>query len=294
MPDQNKMMFIRPKNCRSCGHGYYGVGHVVTYAQSKGFTVIDVEGNEANQGPVFDALNTHDPGSIYGFGHGSETVFTGDSEQIIFDTTNVGILEGRIIYLLSCLTANQLGPAIRDVGALGYAGFDISWTWMAEENTDGDPYEDKYAEGFYRSANKLWESIIDGRNLTDASFDSVEKYNAWIDYWLYQNNQDPYATESIKWLVHDREGLIFYPTPTCPNIPTMHYCEREGCNWFGNACHVSMNCEELTNRNDCLNNGCYWYDESCHNEPDSNHPVNLVLLLPVMLVVGIAFIAFSR
>lgn len=294
MPDQTKMMFVRPINCHDCGNGYYALAHARDYAETKGFTILDIEGTDANQGPVWDALDTEDPGSFYGFGHGNVDIYTGDSEQMIFDTTHCDKLAGRIVYLLSCLTANQLGPAIRDAGALGYAGFDISWTWMTENSSDGDPYEDGYANGFYRSANALWESICDGKTLTDAATDSVATYDYWIDYWLYTNNNDPYASEAIKWLVHDREGLIFYPTPDVNEIPTQHYCEVAGGYWYDNACYAGVDCLTLTNENDCINNGCYWWNESCHYEEEPPPGPNLLFILPILLVVGIAFIAYQK
>jgi len=286
MPDMSKMMFVRPINCHDCEHGYYALGHMVEYAQTKGLTVIDIQAQDANQGPVWQAMETHDPGSIYCFGHGNNCIYTGDSEEMIFDCNNCTPLNGRITYFLSCLTGNGLGPAIMNAGAAAYAGFVVSWTWvLTGGGPTGDPYNDPYARGFFESANELWRGIIDGKTIHEASAQSVDKYNEWIDYWLYQNPTDPGAQECIKYLVKDREGLIFFPPPqSCEQYSTQFYCAQSGCHWYANACHSTGSCSELTNENDCINNGCYWYNNSCHDVPEGK--VSLAGLIIPLIIIG--------
>ena len=149
LADETKMMFVRPRNCTSCGHGFFGLGHVVNYAQQIGaWDVIDLAEGQAVQSDVYAALDLHNPGSFYGFGHGNNCIYTGDTEQAIFTCDECDRVNGRIVYLLSCLTANGLGPAMMEQGAVAYAGYNVSWTWISESGTEGDPYEDIYALGF--------------------------------------------------------------------------------------------------------------------------------------------------
>jgi hypothetical protein len=211
MPDSNKMMFIRPKNCHYCGNGYYALGHVLSYANSKGqWSIMDIAAEQANKDQIFSALNEQDPEGIYAFGHGSNTIFTADAELPVFTTEDCSILRERVVYLLSCLTGNLLGPAIIRIGAKAYAGFNISWTWMSDSGTDGDPYEDIYARCFWESANELWIALLDGKSFIDSVQASRNKYDEWIDYWFYDKPEDPNSEDCIMWLAHDRDGLVAY------------------------------------------------------------------------------------
>jgi len=205
--EKNNMMFIRPKNCRYCTHGYYGLGHTVTHADSKNkWDIIDIKSRDAVKSKVYELIDKWKPASIHGFGHGLPSMYTGDDEKAIFTTLECGKVNGKIIYLLSCLTANLLGPAMIANGAKSYGGFNISWTWLSEGPVMGDPYNDKYARGFYESTNELWTTLCDGATFGDALKASIAKYNYWINHWY--NSSDPNKNELIKWLVHDRDGLV--------------------------------------------------------------------------------------
>lgn len=209
MPDASKMMFVRPKNCRYCGNGYYALQHMLEYADSKArWTIIDMAEERADKGPIYTALDQYDPQSFYGFGHGSNTVFTADSETPVFTTNDCGKLMGRDVYLLSCLTANSLGPAIINTGGNSYAGYNISWTWINDSDVNGDPYIDKYAKCFWESANEFWRAYIDGAAFPEAAQAAIDKYNWWIDYWLHTAPEDPKSEDCMMWLIQDRDSLV--------------------------------------------------------------------------------------
>ena len=242
------VMFIRPSDCRYCWNGYFGLGHVVDYAADKSFNIEDLKSEQADNPYIDDTVNSFNPFMIYGFGHGNVNVYTANSETPVWVVgENLTHLSGRIIYLLSCLTANQLGPYFIDQGALSYGGFLISWTWMSND-TGGDPYVDEYAECFYRSVNKFFETLLDGNTMAQAMQSSIDEYNYWIDWW--ENSGHSSASNVIKWLIHDRDGLIIYGDPNAS----------------------SVDCDEFTEKQDCLDAGCWWYDGACHCE----HPPNIV------------------
>lgn len=261
MPNPDNMLFVRPKNCRFCGHGYYGLQHALQYANSKGWDTIDIAAENANQIPVYTAIDNYDPATFYGFGHGNNCIYTGDAEEGIFTCDECNRLNGRMVYLLSCLTANGLGPEMIRQGALAYAGFNISWTWLSDTGTDGDPYADKYARGFWESANELWMSLCDGMEFRASVQKSVAKYNEWIEYWFYTNPEDPFSQECIKWLAFDRDGLV--------------------------ALDV---CDAITDEVQCAEYGCHWYNGHCNSNPQA--PIQsgglILAAISVALIVGVA------
>jgi len=65
------------------------------------------------------------PKRFWGLGHGSKTVFTVDNKEYFFTASgkNLDLVSGCWVHLQSCLTAQQLGPAIIDAGASGYIGY---------------------------------------------------------------------------------------------------------------------------------------------------------------------------
>ena len=115
------------------------------------------------------------------------------------------------------------------------------------DNVNGDPYEDEFAEGFYRSTNKFFETLLDGKTLQEAENESIAEYNKWIDYWTSSGH--PYAPDAIKWLIHDRDGLVIYGDPNAS----------------------SALCEDVTDKQECKDNGCWWYEDKCSGE----HPPDI-------------------
>lgn len=247
------MMFSRPFACRFCPHGYYGMLYAINYAQEKGYwNIIDMSSTLANKDPIYSEISEKDPFSFYGFGHGNNCVFTGDAEEPIFTCDECGILAERIVYLHSCLTANGLGPAIIESGGLAYAGFNISWTWISEGPPVGDPYNNKYARGFFESANELWMSLIDHKTIQESADDSVAKYNEWIEYWRDgPGSSDPNAANVLKWLAYDRDGLVVLGHLDA-KLPLPYICE------------------EFTTKDECLAHNCWWYNNTCNSQKPPN------------------------
>jgi len=268
MPNPENMMFVRPRACHFCEHGYNAVGHMVAYSQQKGlWNITDVKEAQANKDPVYNAIDQTDPFAFYGFGHGNNCAYTGDSELNIFTCNECDKLSGRVVYLLSCLTAGGLGPEIINQGALAYAGFNVNWTWIGETDANDnfsypDPYNDPYAYGFYESANELWKALVDGKTFQEAIMQSRNKYDEWIDYWYYTNPEDPVSQDCIMWLAHDRDGLVGLDV-----------------------------CDTLTSEEACGTGGCYWYDDCCHSSPvQAEGGTNW---LPIVLAVGVMGLAVA-
>ncbi len=274
----SKILFIRAKRCDDCSpaescdtclQGFNAVGHVEQDAQTK-WATFDLADEQANQEAVYSSIATNDPGVIYGFGHGNNDRFTAQHREDIWNTNSCDNLNGRMVYLLSCLTANSLGPMIMKKGALAYAGFNVEWTWIAETDTDNnfiyvDPYQDKYAKGFYESANELMIALSNGSSFIEAVQASIQKYNDWISYWYHDNPGDPSSQDCIMWLAHNRDGLV-----------------------------ALTQCDYITNEADCTAAGCTWDGTSCHSIAQQKTLFNPAILIPIVFVVGIIYLAVKK
>jgi len=187
--------------------GFKGMEHVSAEALKYGLLLSEMKAEQAEKDSVWNVLLAEDPLFVNGFGHGSETAYTGDGETTIFTNTECSILAGRVVYLLSCVTANILGPAIISVGGIAYGGYDISWTWLMYKS-DVDPYTDWYAEGYWRASNEFPISLIQGETVARAKERCIAEYDRWIGIWETERSDDPYAASVIKYLIWDRDGLV--------------------------------------------------------------------------------------
>ena len=207
----------RPLHPRYGEHMYYGLLYAVQYAQSKGYNICDLASSDAVKEKIYEKLDELDPIFFFGIGHGNKDIFTDDREQAVWRCGEASCplppdnLRNRIVYLWSCLTARELGPKIIEHGGWSYAGFKQIWVWLTEGEAVGDPYDDKYAKGFYESGNELIIALLNRKTIKDAVQASIDKYNEWIDYW--KTSGDPHASECIKWLAWDRDALTLIGDP---------------------------------------------------------------------------------
>jgi len=202
----NLMLNIMPYNCRYCVQGFKGMEYISQEARLCNLHLIELQKRDAEKQPVWDVLASMEPMFVNGFGHGNAKVYTGDSETTIFKTSECDILASRVVYLLSCLTAIELGPEIINIGGIAYGGYNISWTWMTSDIT-ADPYNCRYAESFYRSTNEFPIALIQGETVNIAQERCMAEYNRWIEIWETERADDPYSANALKWLIHDRDGL---------------------------------------------------------------------------------------
>ena len=97
---------------------------VYKYLAEEGEDVAIIE-EEATPEYIRDYILNHpEIEHIYGMGHGSKDTYTViDAEPFLSTTLNLDLVKDRVISLLSCLTANDLGPAIIRAGAIAYFGY---------------------------------------------------------------------------------------------------------------------------------------------------------------------------
>lgn len=202
---------IRPNVCTSCDVGYAALEYTLQEAIRLGYDITDLGSSLATKEDLELVIAEKAPLFLNGFGHGNVNVFTGQNTiPVITKGVNEEILSGMITYLLSCLTGVELGPAIIAAGGWAYIGYTVSWTWMDEDGA-GDPFQDKYAIGFYDGSNVIPIAIMNGLVAQNAKQVGYDKYTEWIDYWAASD--DPYAADCIQWLLYDRDSCILLGDP---------------------------------------------------------------------------------
>jgi len=205
LPTRNAVIITRPTECPLCDQGYLGMQPLVDVAMKLGLDVTDCGDEMANEETVEQALEYVDPMLFIGFGHGLPNVFTGQYLfPILMECENDQLMEGRVVYLLSCYCAEDLGISMNQKGAIVFVGYEDPWTWVSETGT-GDPYIDRYARGFWEAGVGLGMALVHGYTVQDAVQFCIAKHKYWYDYW--SRSSDDWAAECMKWHLWDMESL---------------------------------------------------------------------------------------
>jgi len=116
----------------------YREKYVYPYLQAKGFTVKKFQGPLARRHYVAPEARKPEVEYLTGVGHGSYNLYTGDHGDVIWQVGNYhpDEVKGKIVHLLSCQTARDLGTDFVRNGCRAYFGYDENFTfYMAEKDT---------------------------------------------------------------------------------------------------------------------------------------------------------------
>ncbi|HEY9702504.1 MAG TPA: hypothetical protein V6C58_08665 [Allocoleopsis sp.] len=137
----------------------YRQTHVYPYLQEKGFLIARCQGKLARRPYVVLALKQHNNIKyITGNGHGSADAFTGEQFAPIFWLENYHPSEvtGKIIHLLSCKTAIELGADMVSNGCLAFFGYNEDFV-----------IEPATSDVFFECDSEIDRAIADGLNMAD-------------------------------------------------------------------------------------------------------------------------------
>jgi len=105
---------------------------------------------------------------VIGVGHGEPGRFYGDRNQLLLDVSSIPDVRGKVIVLVSCQTARQLGPALIAAGAGSYIGFLEDLVWVMDADKASNPWADKFAAPAMMPVVNCINTILDGKATGDA------------------------------------------------------------------------------------------------------------------------------
>lgn len=105
---------------------------------------------------------------IIGIGHGSPSEFCGHNDEVILDTGSIPNVKGKAVFLISCETAQQLGPSLIDAGAASYIGFKDDLVWIMDADLASTPWSDKIAFAVMGPITDCVNIILDGKPISEA------------------------------------------------------------------------------------------------------------------------------
>jgi len=130
-------------------------------------------------------------------------------------------MKDRVVHLNSCLTAQELGPAIIDAGAIAYIGSKEEFWFF----TGDAPGTTRAVRSPFLAEYQFDASILQGKSNSDARQDQMRKYDEEIDYWTFGDGKDdPNSLELSRILGINKSISVFLgegtvvPSPTRPMV----------------------------------------------------------------------------
>ena len=155
---------------------------IIEEAEKLELDIIKLEKENYTEEKTKRHIRKFNPFFIFLNGHGKVWCSMGyNKESIIIANKNDFLLKNKIVYILSCYTAQYLGQVAYEKGCKAYIGHkDIfSFTYMDEN----DPINDKIAKIFMDASNQIPLTILNGGTPEEAYKNSQKMFDKWIDFW---------------------------------------------------------------------------------------------------------------
>ena len=174
MPNKT-ILFTRPNSDLATACLNYFSKNLVDELRKIGiFTIINIEGRNANKEEFEKAIRKANPRLLIINGHGDETAIYGQKEQIL-GKNNIKLLNHRIIYAVACESSEKLGDlAIDEGGAEAYIGYEAKFMIVVDPSRSSTPDKDRNIKVFIKPYMALVLSLISGFSVGEA-IDNTKK-----------------------------------------------------------------------------------------------------------------------
>jgi hypothetical protein len=177
----NTFLFVEPDD-NYLNYASVPLHQIIEANKQAGQSITELMGVDANPAKIKEVLSTLNPLVFLGCGHGSPTVFTCQNLAPLLHAENsqeLALMKERIVLLTSCLTAQQLGPALVDAGAVSYAGYQQEfWFYIGDEAGASRAVNSPFLAEF-----QFITSLLRGKSTGEARADQLAKYDEEIAYW---------------------------------------------------------------------------------------------------------------
>jgi hypothetical protein len=202
----------------------WGAAPLQKFADEIGASAIETTALPEN---LRSAIVEQNPLQLYMFGHGLEWVYTCEKCQRFFTDPlhtglNLDLVKDRYVQLLSCLTAQTLGPEIVKAGAKGCFGYNEPFELVLKVAPGSGRFVEAAVYGDIEIERALLEGERDLKNIYDRA---IARYNNEIDYWGKHWAEESCdgaliseweAQMLINVLIHNRDALRYYQPEVVP------------------------------------------------------------------------------
>lgn len=163
------LLVTRPNHDLTTSYLYHWTSKIITFAQSKLFTVVDLKGAKASRKEFMSRLTKVNCRLVFFNGHGKEEAVAGyNNEILVASNDNVECLSGRIVFARCCSAAKILGPRSLDVGTEAFLGYTEPFVFMYDLRVTSRPLFDETAGLFLEPSNLVVTTLIKGHSASEA------------------------------------------------------------------------------------------------------------------------------
>mgnify|MGYP001118819427 CR=1 FL=1 len=184
---ENTFLFIEPKQ-HYLDYGTSVMHEIVQTYRQLGQIITELIGDEANKEKIKQELQRLNPIFFFGLGHGNVDVYSVECTEVFMRVgdSEVDLMKERVVVLNSCLTAQELGPAIIDAGAITYLGSkEEFWFFIGDA-----PGTTRAVRSPFLAEYQYEASVLQGKSTGDARQDQMRKYDEEINYWTFGDGKD--------------------------------------------------------------------------------------------------------
>lgn len=122
------------------------------------------------------------------------------------------MLKDKIIYALSCRSANILGKTTVKNGAESFIGYEEDFVIVTDSEREATPLKDNIASSFLRPSNQVAISLLKGKTTKESSEKSKKEFKKEIKKYLSSSYEE--GTEQIiSYLLWDMDNQVVLGNP---------------------------------------------------------------------------------
>jgi len=220
---KNRMLNLRPSYELVTRYCAAYQNQVLSAARTAGLAYNDLHGITATRTNFENMIKEQDPLLVNISGHGAPDYMTGQNGEYLLGLANAKLMNGRVVYDLSCNSGAVLGPSTINYGAVSFLGYDVPF-WLVSVGEEGlaNPLEDEFAKGFFESHNSAPIAFIRGRSILRSYQISQDTFTTWIQAWENVDSAD--AVMIASYLIWDRDHQVLHPpNPVDPPRPIISF-----------------------------------------------------------------------
>lgn len=204
----NTFLFTEPKD-HFLEYGSAVLRQIIQANKQPSQNITELVGADANPERVKQELAKSSPLVYAGVGHGSESVYTLECTTPFLHANNpdeLALMKDRVVLLCSCLTAQQLGPALIDAGAVAYAGYKEEF-WFYTGDVAGTT---RAVQSPFLAEFQFTASLLQGKTTGQAREDQMKRYDEEIAYWTTGDGKNhPDAMEIARIIEINKSISVF-------------------------------------------------------------------------------------
>ena len=141
----------------------------IRLSEERGIKVLDLNQEKANRAEFENRMNKFSPNFVVLNGHGNEVMVTGHKNQpLVLLNDNEHLLSSKIVYAISCRSAQKLGRKSVEVGAISYTGYEEDFIFVYQPDKISRPLTDESAKLFLEHSRLFIESIVKGNSVGES------------------------------------------------------------------------------------------------------------------------------